>query len=135
MPSLTPKARGELAEIRFLFVALRKGLVVAKPYGDNQPFDFLVGCGGKSRRFHRVQVKVSSARDFYGYAIKAFHRAAHTAYTADEIDFIAGYIAPERVWYIIPARKIAGRKMLSVYPQRHRGEFERYREAWKLLQR
>ncbi len=137
MTSMPPKARGELAEVVFLCVAMARGLVVAKPWGDNLPFDFLVGPGGKSKRYYRVQVKVSAAKDFHAYAIKSFHRGAHTAYTPAEIDFIAGYIEPEKVWYIIPARAIRGKKMLAVFPgrQNSRGRLERYREAWDLLQR
>ncbi|HEV8525329.1 MAG TPA: group I intron-associated PD-(D/E)XK endonuclease, partial [Terriglobales bacterium] len=68
----SPKAQGELAEIRFLLKAASQGLVVAKPWGDNLPFDFLVGRGS---RYFRVQVKSSAARHCRGYHLCCFRPA------------------------------------------------------------
>ncbi len=128
----TPKARGELAEIRFLLAAASRNLVVAKPWGDNQPFDFLVG---RARRFLRVQVKSASVVHCRGYHVSCFRPADRTGYTTAQIDLVAAYIVPEDTWYLIPVRVLAGRKTICVFPRQPvtHGLFERYREAWQLL--
>jgi hypothetical protein len=90
-----PKAQGELAELVFMCKAASEDLVVAKPWGDNLPFDFLVGIGPP---FYRVQVKCTSVRHCRGYHLSCFRPASHKTYTAHQIDFIAAYVIPERVW-------------------------------------
>ncbi len=130
---LPPKARGELAEIRFLLEAAARGLVVAKPWGDNLPFDFVVGRG---RRWFRVQVKSASTRHCRGYHVSCFRPAGHRAYRADEMDFLAACVVPERTWYVIPVRALASRKTIVLFPSRRPtrgGRFERFKEAWHLL--
>lgn len=132
MPSLPPKARGELAEVRFLFAATSRSLVVAKPWGDNQPFDFVVGL----RQFQRVQVKSASVPYGRGYHLSCFRPGHRQGYSADEIDILAAYLVPDDTWYVIPVDALAGRKTLLLYP-RHldSGVFLGYREAWHLLER
>ncbi len=133
MPSLPPKARGELAEIRFLLAAKLNELVVAKPWGDNLPFDFLVGSG---RRFCRVQVKSCSVPQGRGFHLSCFRPGDRQPYTARDIDFLAAYVVPEDVWYIVPVRALGGRKTIVLFPrQPDHGLFCRYRESWHLLQR
>ncbi len=108
--------------------------MVAKPWGDNQPFDFVVGSGG---RFSRVQVKSGSVAQGRGYHISCFRPADRQGYSARDIDFVAAYIVPGDTWYLIPVGALAGRKTLVLFPRQPRsaGLFEQYREAWKLLRR
>lgn len=130
---LPPKARGELAEIRFLLAAATRRLVVAKPWGDNLPFDFLVGRG---RRWFRLQVKSTSTRHSRGYHVSCFRPAGHRAYRTDELDFLAAYVVPEGTWYVIPVRALALRKTIVLFPRQRPtrgGRFEKYKEAWDLL--
>lgn len=130
---MPPKVRGELAEIRFLLEAAARGLVVAKPWGDNLPFDFVVGRG---RRWFRVQVKSASTRHSRGYHLSCFRPAGHRAYRTDELEFIAAYVVPERTWYVIPVRALAPRKTIVLFPSRRPtrgGRFEPFKEAWHLL--
>ncbi len=132
-----PKRRGELAEARFLCDAASHGLIVAKPWGDSLPFDFLVGL----TRFHRVQVKSASSRHCRGYHLSCFRPADRQPYSPDEIDFLAALIVPERAWYLIPVQELGRRKTLVLFPRqplslgRPAGRFEKYREAWSLLAR
>ncbi len=131
----SPKAQGELVEIRFLLEATSHGLEVSKPWGDNLPYDFLAGRKG---RYHRVQVKSSATRHCRGYHVSCFRPAGHRSYRPDEVDFLAAYIDPEQAWYVIPVRAFAPRKTLTVFPHQpptRGGRFERYREAWHLLRR
>ena len=53
---LTPKQLGEIAEAEFIAKAVGMGLVVAKPWGDSEPYDFIVN-PKKSFIFWRVRVK------------------------------------------------------------------------------
>ena len=130
----SPKGKGELAEIRFLLAGALHDLIIAKPWGDNLPFDHLAGRG---KRFHRVQVKSTSTVHCRGYHISCFRPGDRKPYTAAEIDVLAAYVVPEDVWYLIPVRALAGRKTICLHPRRPRsyGRFERYREDWKVLER
>ena len=130
----SPKAQGELVEIRFLLEATSQGLEVAKPWGDNLPYDFLVGRNGC---FHRVQVKSTRSRVYRGYQVITVHSKAKP-YTAREVDFLAAYTIPEPAWYLIPVEEIAGKQAIVLFPRQpptRGGRFERYREAWHLLRR
>jgi PD-(D/E)XK endonuclease len=128
----SPKARGELTEIRFLLAASSRGLIVAKPWGENLPFDFLVGRG---KRWYRVQVKLSAARHWRGFHISSRRADGRRRYTARDIDFLVAYISPTRTWYVIPVRVLRGRKTITVFPRQpvSHSEFERYRNRFNLL--
>ena len=56
-------------------------------------------------------------------------------YTKDEIDFIAAYIIPRDIWYIMPF-EVAGRACsgLILSPHLKNSKHARYKEAWHLLQ-
>jgi hypothetical protein len=128
------KARGELAEMRFLLAAALHGLIVCMPWGDNQPFDFLVGRG---ERFYRVQVKSCASRRHRAFRVKTSRACGRGRYTAKQIDILVAYIVPENAWYLIPVKELAGRRSISVYPHnpRSRGMYEHCRERWQLLRR
>src|SRR5438477_12810869 len=53
----TSKRQGELSELAFVYKAASLGFIVAKPYGDNERYDFVVDSG---QRLWRVQVKSTS---------------------------------------------------------------------------
>jgi len=55
------------------------------------------------------------------------------AYVADAFDFIAAYLVPENLWYIIPAEKIEGKEGIMISPKLETAKYRDYREAWKLL--
>jgi PD-(D/E)XK endonuclease len=40
--TLTPKQLGEIAEAEFIAKAVGLGFVVARPWGDSEPYDFIV---------------------------------------------------------------------------------------------
>jgi hypothetical protein len=139
-----PKLRGELAELAFMYRASGEGIAVAKPYGDSHPYDFLVQHGS---RLLRIQVKSTfkktGARGRFGFQVIVSHRRGRangkglSLYDRSEIDFIAAFVAPLEVWYLIPIEKLGGRRAISLYPAGSRlrlaGLYEEYREAWDLL--
>jgi hypothetical protein len=126
-----PKLRGEWAEIHFLARASELGLRVAKPYGDCLPYDFIVEHRG---RMFRVQVKSTSYQcpGYTGY--KCFVKpTAGKRYAVNTVDFIAAYVLPEDVWYIIPFCDLTSISTVHLDPCNQRNRYRRYREAWDLL--
>ncbi|MGA8150326.1 MAG: group I intron-associated PD-(D/E)XK endonuclease [Terriglobales bacterium] len=126
-----PKARGEWAEMRFMARAAEHGLTVNKPWGESKHYDFAVEHEGF---FVRVQVKSTMSRKKNNYG--CILRGARVYYTRDDFDFLAVYIIPRDLWYIIPAPlAITGRQRLYLTPDYPRSVYEPYREAWHFLQR
>src|SRR5689334_22070817 len=97
------KQRGEWAEMRFMARAAKEGLQVTKPWGETAHYDFAVEYKG---RFVRVQVKSTIFREGTGYSCMA--RGCSGPYVGDLFDFLAAYLIPEDVWYIIPVEKFRG---------------------------
>jgi len=123
-----PKARGEWAESVFLARAAEHGLPVSKPWGDSKAFDFVVGRPG---RFVGVQVKSTAFQSGGGYSCAVKHN--NQAYARGSFDFVAAYVIPEDVWYIVPAEKMRGRDTMVVCSESQQALYEEYREAWHLL--
>ena len=134
----TFKERGEWVEAQFIAEALGRGYTVLKPWGDSQPFDVALNFGN---RVVRVQVKSTSYRLSTGYRCEFQPNVHGRQYTLKQIDFFAGYIIPQKTWYLIPGRALfsGGRgptgpmlfPMQPVKPNTYR--YECYREAWRLL--
>jgi hypothetical protein len=103
----TAKERGEWAEVRFLSRAVEQRFRVAKPWGDSAPYDLMVEQEGL---VYRVQVKSTMRRPrggAYPCSIPCGERLIHVL---EEIDFVAAYLIPLDLWYIIPAGVVAMRK-------------------------
>ena len=124
-----PKARGEWAELRFMLRATELGLRVTKPWGDNSPYDLVIETSG---RFLRVQVKCTRFRR--GRSYKCHLVSNGHPYSPDQIDFIAAYVIPTDTWYILPIRATNAQPDILLTPHNARSKYERYKEAWHLLQ-
>ena len=124
------KKRGEWVELKFMAEAAARNLSTSKPYGDSENFDVVVGRPGK---FVGVQVKSTSFRQSNGYHC-SLAAGNHQAYAAGSFDFLAAYVVPENVWYIIPAQLTHGKATIMLYPNVPTAKYEQYREAWELLQ-
>ena len=128
---LSRSAKGEWAEAAFLTKALGLRLTVCRPFSGHYRFDFLVIA--PRGKVSRIQVKSAWTPQLHSdYLLNA--RPHGRSYRSPEIDFIAGYVVPEDVWYIIPVRDLH-RHAPKVYPRvaRSRSKWERFREAWHLL--
>ena len=122
----TRKAHGEAAEAAFLAKAASLGFGVAKPWGDSERYDFIVDSG---HNFWRVQVK--STRTLANSRYQVRPGGCRSTYTAAQIDFLAAYIVPEDLWYVVPVAEVVSHATLRFYP--HGGvnaRLEKYREAW-----
>lgn len=141
------KRRGEWAELRFMTRAAEHHLTVSRPWGDSAPYDFMVERHG---RVLRVQVKstMRQVRGTYRCHLPVTGRTgAACTRTADlcpaigkpgarhrQIDFLAAYIIPLDLWYILPAAvttRLSGH--ISLSPHRPGHKYEPYQEAWQLL--
>jgi PD-(D/E)XK endonuclease len=127
--------RGDLTEVAFLHKAMSLGFVVAKPYGHNHRYDFIVE-GGK--KLWRVQVKTSIcvAGNLHNVSVRHSQNGVRIAYTEAEIDFVAVYLIRLDAWYILPVREVVGRtSFLFRGPNgKHlRDPWVHYLEAWHLL--
>ena len=123
-----PKLRGEWAELRFMAQAAERGIMVSKPWGDSAPYDFMADHHG---RVLRIQVKSTSCRRDYGY--KCHVSANGIPYRKDQLDFIATYLIPPDVWYILPIAIVCTQTHLLLSPHSKRSKYDRYKEAWRLL--
>ncbi|MGA2375776.1 MAG: group I intron-associated PD-(D/E)XK endonuclease [Candidatus Sulfotelmatobacter sp.] len=124
------KKRGEWVELLFMTVAAGLGFTVAKPWGETGRYDVIVENEG---RFLRMQVK-STEMWIKSCYLCQLHMCGRL-YTPEEIDYYAIYVLPEDVWYIFPARTLAGLGSVGLSPHRKGHKYERYMENWWLLTR
>jgi len=126
------KKRGEWAESVFLARASEEGLSASKPWGDSRSFDCVVGRPGK---FVAVQVKCTIAKLEKGEGYICSTCSSHKPYRRGSFDYLAAFVIPEDVWYIIPARLVFGLKSISLCTEGGEAKYEEYREAWSLLRK
>lgn len=126
------KERGEWAESVFLARASEEGLPACKPWGDSRSFDCVVGRPGK---FVAVQVKCTIARLDSGEGYICSTCSSHKPYKKGSFDYLAAFVIPEDVWYIIPGKLVYGLKSISLCTVGGEQKYEEYREAWGLLRR
>jgi hypothetical protein len=124
-----PKRRGEATEAEFIARAAGYNFRIAKPWGDSDSYDVLVGFG---QGFWRVQVKRAPYHRSGQHSVRAGgHRGQ---YTKDNIDFLASHLVRENIWYIVPVEAFMGRTGLHFNPHgRRKSKYEKYREAWCIL--
>lgn len=125
------KLRGEWAELVFMARATEKGFGLVRPWGESTRYDVAVEWEG---RFVRVQVKSTIYQVGHAWVCNTRPDNDYRPYTIRQIDFLAAYVIPADVWYIIPARvatKLKGNIWLSPHKQGHK--YERFMEAWELL--
>jgi PD-(D/E)XK endonuclease len=124
-----PKKRGEWVELKFMVKAAEYGLGVTKPWGDSSRYDFGVEGGGG---LVRVQVKSTMCRDKGSYACAVRpNQQMGQPYKTGDFDFLAAYVIPEDVWYIIPAKLVVKGRMGMIILTRTCAP--PYMEAWHLL--
>jgi hypothetical protein len=123
------KDRGAWAEMCFALRAIEEGLRPARPWGEPSGYDFLVH--HKSTRIFRVQVKSTIYKQHRCYHCTI--RTQHHVYKKDSCDFVAAYVIPEDVWYILPEKVVRGMSTVGLYPAMAGSKYDAYKEAWHLL--
>jgi hypothetical protein len=61
--------------------------------------------------------------------------SSHKPYKKGSFDYLAAYVIPEDVWYIIPGKLVYGLKSISLCTVGGEAKYEEYREAWGLLRK
>ncbi len=125
------KKRGEWAELVFMARVKELGFGLLRPWGESSPYDVGVEWEG---RFWRVQVKSTIYKVGHAYVCNTRPDNDYRPYTVKQIDFLAAYVIPANVWYIVPARvatKLKGNIWLSPHKPGHK--YEPFMEAWELL--
>jgi hypothetical protein len=124
------KKRGEWAELVFAARAIREGLLLARPWGESCGYDFVVD--QEYGRMMRVQVKSTlfpEGKEGYSCSLKD----SRGPYKKNSFDFVAAYVIPEDIWFIIPEKKIRGMWSISLYPKLETAKYRQYQEAWNQL--
>lgn len=141
--------KGSWSENKFESVAIALGFTPFRSWMGHAALDFILEWRGK---LLRIQVKSAWELHRYHYFIptrrKAKYRGDLKPY-GNTIDFLAAYVPPLDIWYIVPADKInLNTKGFCVYPlngdnprdkngnkrrRRLAFDYEVYREAWNLL--
>ena len=134
--------------------AAEHGLTILRPWGDSLPFDVALVLEQKSRRdgcphpscratlgknpssrkpgLLRIQIKSTRCRHSDG-AYKCHIDSNGTPYTLHQLDFIAAYVIPAKVWYIIPLAATRGQSEVLLAPNRPKSKYNKFKEAWHLL--
>jgi len=132
----TCKRQGELSELAFVHKAASLGFGVARPYGDNERYDFIVDSG---QRLWRVQVKSTTYSEEGCYRLRAIRHLCgrEVPYRPSEVDFLVAHVIPEEGWFVLPIRAIGNRTLLTLSPSASVPSrprlWDAYREAWHLL--
>ncbi len=130
----TLQAQGEFSEAKFQCSAMLNALIIAKPFGQFQKFDFITEFNGILKR---VQVK-SIAHKKVERGIRKNKYGCHVAYnkawnkkekyTKKDVDVVACYILPLDLWYLIPIEDIDGFQVtLSPEIKNTKNKYEKFR--------
>ena len=122
------KRMGEAVEAAFLAKVCKLRIPVCKPWGDSERYDFVVDWG---KGFWRVQVKGGTYCERGKYQAGA--GGTGKPFTKEDMDFVVVQIVPLDVWYVIPVERAEGLVKLWFNPRSKGARFEKYREAWCLL--
>ena len=123
------KKRGEWVELVFAVRAMELGLLLARPWGESSGYDFMVDLGW---RIVRVQVKSTMFKEgAEGYSCTL--KDSKGPYKKNTFDFVAAYVIPEDVWFILPEKKIRGMWSVGLNPKLETAKYREYQEAWHLL--
>jgi hypothetical protein len=122
------KKRGEWVELVFAVRGLELRLRLGRPWGESSGYDFTVDQGW---RIVRVQVKSTIFRQGTGYSCSL--KDSRGPYKKGSFDFVAAYVIPEDVWYILPEKLVRGMWCVGLYPDLEGSKYNAYKEAWHLL--
>lgn len=123
------KDRGTWAELCFAVRSMEEELRPARPFGEPSGYDFLVH--HKSTRIFRVQVKSTIRKQYRCYQCTI--RTRNHIYKKDSFDFVAAYVIPGNVWYILPEKIVRGMSTVGLSPAMGGSKYDAYKEAWYLL--
>ena len=122
------KRRGEWAEMVFAGRALREGLGWR---GRGVSRRDMTLWWIRDGRMVRVQVKSTIFQEGTGYSCTM--KDSRGPYKKNSFDFVAAYVIPEDVWFILPEKTVRGMWSVGLYPKLEGSKYNEYKEAWDLL--
>jgi hypothetical protein len=77
------------------------------------------------------QVKSTIFREGEGYSCTL--KDSRGPYKKNSFDFVAAFVIPEDVWFIIPEKIVRGMWSVGLNPKLETAKYREYQEAWNLL--
>lgn len=100
---MTPNIKGNIAELAIALDCSKKGYQVSIPFGENAPYDLIVGI---QKKLIRVQVKYLTMRKNGTISVPSTSTTG-VKYTSDNIDYIAAYCPTNDSIYWINVDELA----------------------------
>lgn len=129
---LPVKTLGSVAELKFQYEALRRGLQVSVPITDNLKYDVIIA--NDRGKVFRVQIKSCQnveKKHLQNYRFNTSSGATgKLKYSVEDVDIFALYIFPLDLFYFIPIKQITGIST-RVNPADKNHRYEIYRDFWR----
>jgi hypothetical protein len=94
------------------------------------PWDFIVTCPAGMLK---VQVKSSSVKNGQSYNVMTSSGCTGKSKMSHDVDVIACYIAPEKMWWMIPRSELTG-KTVKLNPEpTSKSRYKKYQENWSIF--
>ena len=78
-----------------------------------------------------MQVKSTIFPEGNGYSCTL--KDSKGPYKRNSFDFVAAYVIPEDLWYILPEKRVRGMWSVGLHPELEKSKYGEYLEAWHLL--
>jgi hypothetical protein len=132
-PTLSPKWKGDIAELKFAYRGMAQNLAIASPLSDSLPWDHVV-----VTRKGRYLVQVRSTGHFQGTGWVVNLASGGKPAKEGDFDFIAA-LTPDDDCYIIPFSALRKRTALVLSQRTPRNgatyaPTKQFREAWHLFE-
>ena len=129
---------GFLSEKEVQCKLIELGFLTLEPLIEGGNIDML---SYKNNRFKRLQIKTSVFMKKENRFKLVLTRTYHQKYDLKEIDYFITYIYELDIFYVIPAKLLAGVKSINLYPhrkieKRHKTtNYEKYKNNFKTLEK
>jgi hypothetical protein len=123
------KKRGEWAKLVFATRAMDRELALARPWGESSGYDFTVDQGSRIVRVQVTSTIFKEGKEGYSCTLKD----SKGPYKKGTFEFVAAYVIPEDVWFILPEKLIRGMWSVGLHPKLETAKYREYQEAWHLL--
>ena len=131
MPSSPSNRIGAIAESDFITECLKRNFEPHPPV-TAMPWDFIVTC---PRGILKVQIKTTAceSRDKSYNIATSTGRAGVKKHINREVDVVACFIQPEKLWFLIPLKEVTGRTTRLSVDQTTKSKYQKYRENWSVF--
>lgn len=128
MPSSNAQRVGAIAESVFITECLQRDFEPHTPITP-MPWDFIVTC---SAGVLKVQVKSTSVRKANTFSVNTSSGCESKTRLSNDLDVVAIYISPKKVWYHIPRSELPG-KTIKLNPEpESKSKYKKYQDNWSV---